>query len=193
MLNTDFINELRLGNVSAYEKLYKDHYGVLCVFANKLIQDRALAESVVSDIMYDIWKKRGELNISSSLRSYLLQSVRNRCFNYIESEKRQRRLKEQYTSLMESRDLHSEQPLAEILMKELDLKIRESLDKLSPVTRRIFLMSRETDLKYTEIAALMDMSVDSVKYHMKSALSSMRSDLLPYLIQILFASSSFTV
>ena len=46
--------QLKVGNESAYGILYRNHYAILCHFANFYLHDRFSAESVVEDVIYHI-------------------------------------------------------------------------------------------------------------------------------------------
>ena len=50
--------QLKVGNESAYGILYRNHYAILCHFANFYLHDRFSAESVVEDVIYHIWENR---------------------------------------------------------------------------------------------------------------------------------------
>lgn len=96
-------------------------------------------------------------------------------------------------SLLEKEQINYENqhsyPLSNLIEKELDVKIETSIHTLPELTRRIFCLSRFDNLKYEEIAREINVSVDVVKYHIKSALAHLREDLqeyLPILLIILF-------
>lgn len=55
------------------------------------------------------------------------------------------------------------------------------INNLPALTRRIFCLSRFENLKYEEIAQEVNVSVNVVKYHIKSALSHLREELKDYL------------
>lgn len=196
-MNEDFslISRLVNGEDAAFEILYKKHYKVLCLFAHRYVNDHFVAESIVSDVFYNIWLKRNELAITTSLRNYLMQAVKNRCYNYLIEQKRLSVLKENYAEDLFNKEMsfetQNEYPLASILSKELDLKIEVAINSLPPKTKNIFLLSRTYKLKYADIAEKTNLSVDSVKYHIKSALSSLREDLKDYLTIFLLVYSSF--
>lgn len=193
--DSSLIKGLLLGDENAYETLYTMHYGVLCLFARRYVEDSYVAETMVSDVIYNIWRKKESLTINTSLRNYLMQSVKNRCINHIEQQKKQSALKTHYADDITAREMsfesESEYPLATILSKELDLKIQQVLNSLPEKTRDIFLLSRSADLKYADIALQTNMSVDSVKYHIKSALSTLREELKDYLLSIILFLSLF--
>lgn len=182
MKDSTLVKQLQLGNVKAFETLYRLHYNILCLYANKLVGDANLAENLVSDVIYNIWLKRETLEITSSLRNYLIQAVKNRCYNHLKQEQRRREILQEYynptgnnteASIFDENDC----PLTELLAKELDIRLKESINNLPTTTRKVFKLSRFSELKYSEIAHETGLSVDSIKYHIKSALSKLRQEL----------------
>ena len=70
----------------AYQYLYDTYYATLCTFANSLVHDAFWAEAIVGDVFFNMWIKHDSLYIKSSLKGYLMQSVRNRCIDILRSE-----------------------------------------------------------------------------------------------------------
>lgn len=73
------VEQLKQGNEEAYRYLYRNHYSMLCHVAREFVGDGFLAETLVGDVIFHIWEVREFLDIQISLRSYLVQAVRNRC------------------------------------------------------------------------------------------------------------------
>ena len=65
------VQKLRNGEQDAYRYLYDRHYVLLCQFANELVGDPFLAETIVGDVIFHLWEIRETLDINSSLRAYL--------------------------------------------------------------------------------------------------------------------------
>ena len=42
-------------------------------------------ETIVGDVIFHLWEIRETLNITISIRSYLIKAVRNRCIDYLKS------------------------------------------------------------------------------------------------------------
>ena len=189
------IEGLAEGRDKAYEYLYETHYKALCVYATQYVGDTFTAETIVGDVIFNIWKNRAELITLHSLRNYLLSAVRNRCLNYLEQQKRQENLLSHIVEDMENKlrdyEEQAEYPLSLLLEKELDLKIMSILASFPKLTRKIFFMSRFSNLKYQEIANELGVSIDVVKYHIKSALSQLRTELKEYFIIIFLLFSLF--
>ena len=62
------VQKLRNGEQDAYRYLYDRHYVLLCQFANELVGDPFLAETIVGDVIFHLWEIRETLDINSSLR-----------------------------------------------------------------------------------------------------------------------------
>ena len=75
---TLIVEQLKTGNEDAYQYIYDRHYALLCHVANGYVKDHFLAETIVGDTIFHLWEIRETLEISVSIRSYLLRAVRNR-------------------------------------------------------------------------------------------------------------------
>lgn len=182
----ELIRQLKRGEDKAYRFLYDTHYEVLCRIAREYLKDDFLAETIVGDTIFNLWEKRLTLEIQSSLRAYLVRAVRNRCINYLQLNYVSKETKLQPTDeLLESEGILAiteNHPLDTLLEKELESKISKSIEQLPDECRTVFEMSRFENLKYHEISEKLNISVNTVKYHMKNALSKLGSDLKKYLI-----------
>lgn len=194
MQEQDLIKGLKDGDELAYKALYKHHYEVLCKFAYTYVNDRFIAESLVSDVIFNIWDKRETLEISQSLRAYLMKAVKNAGINYLDHCVRQANMEQSLTAKMENHQQsyheHENYPLCTLLEKELEALIEQSLGELPELTREIFHLSRNEKMKYEEIARQKNITTDIVKYHIRNALSKLRVDLknyLPFLLSFLFS------
>lgn len=85
MKDTLIIEHLRKGDEAAFKYIYECHYVLLCRFANQILNDAALSEEVVDDAIFYLWEHRREIEITYSVRAYLMRAVRNRCLNELQS------------------------------------------------------------------------------------------------------------
>lgn len=188
----NIIDYLQKGEEDAFRYIYDKYYGYLCAVAKGYLCDNNMAETVVEDVIYNIWEIREKLNIHTSLRSYLIRSVKNRAINYLQQEYIAKEVSvnslQDYTDIESFYFIEEEHPLEKILETELESAIATAIDNLSEECRKAFVMSRYHDMKYEEIAAQMGISVNTVKYHIKNALSRLRIDLKDYLMVLLLLS-----
>ena len=139
-------------------------------FALRWMREAEAAEELVQDVFVKVWEKRSELALDESLKSYLFTAVRNRAFNYLRDQAR----KGQTDSIDENIDL--EAPKGDPLeFADLQAIIQQGLDSLPPRCRAIFLLSREAEMSYKEIAAEMEVSIKTVEGQMSIALRKLRA------------------
>lgn len=191
--DTFIISRLYKGDEDAFRYIFDNEYGLMCSFANRMLHDRTMAESIAGDVIFNLWESHERLKITSSLRSYLLGAVRNRCINELKS--RMKRLSATNASLnireeMEMLDViftDDSQPLGTLLEQELEEQISHCISLLSKECREVFEKSRFEGLSYKEIASELKISTNTVKYHIKQALSILHSNLDVYLKWIVIA------
>ena len=162
-----------------FERLFRDFFPPLMAFARKILGDEDDAREVVHQVFINLWEKRSELDLSSSLKSYLFTSVHNRSLNAIRDRKK--------FSSEEVPDVAGEWDVsAQIESMELEGKIREAIDSLPEKCREIFELNRFEGLKYAEIAGKLNISVKTVENQMSKALKILREQLGKYLTLLLY-------
>lgn len=180
---------LKEGNEYAFRFVFDKYYDFLCMIADSYLRDEYISETIVGDIIYNLWEIRDNIDIKYSLRSYLVRSVKNRCINYLQQEYIQREISinqyEDKAAIEELFFIENKHPLESLLEQELENKINSVINELSPECRAVFKMSRFDGMKYEEIASELHISVNTVKYHMKNALGKLRLELKDYILSIL--------
>lgn len=188
MENTEtlIVEQLKNGNEDAYKYIYDHHYVLLCHVANQYLKDNFLSETIVGDVIFHLWEIRATLNIAISIRSYLMKAVRNRCIDYLKSEHEKKEISFSVLipeEMSEGKYLQSDSyPLGILLERELENEIRAAIDKLPVECRCVCEKSRFEGKKYEEISQELGISINTVKYHIKNALSFLQIELSKYLI-----------
>lgn len=179
------VEQLRQGREAAYKFLYDHHYLVLCHVAEQYVKDSFLSETIVSDVIFHLWEIHETLEIHTSIRSYLVQAVRNRCLNFLNSQvtKRENTLSKIGLAEMPMAQYRKtdDYPLGRLLSEELEKEVQAAIERLPQDCQKVFRMSRFQGMKYQEIALELGISVNTVKYHIKRALALLQGDLRKYL------------
>lgn len=182
------IEQIKNGNKSAFESIFKTYYSHLCSYANKFVNDIDNSEEIVQEIFFQLWQKRNNLIIQTSFKSYLFRSVHNSCLNHIKHNN----IKQKHIeNTIYEQDNNSQDFIDNIETNELQNKIRITIDKLPNERKKIFLMIRFENLKYAEVAAKLNISIKTVENQMGSALKFMRNELKDYLPIIIFLAINF--
>ena len=163
--------KIRQGDIAAFEKVFREQYEALFHFAYRFIQNREEAEEVVQDVFVNLWEKRQNLHIQTSVSAYLYAAVRNRALNVVKSAYRRQ------TSPLEITDSG---PALEISLEnksdqeELMALVQRGIEGLPEKCRLIFTLSRQAGLTYDEIAAELGVSKETIKSQIKIALKKLR-------------------
>ena len=164
---------IRAGKESAFAGLFAEYYQQLSLFAIKYVSDLEIAKEIVQDLFVSIYENRKSLLITTSLKSYLFQSVRNRCLNHIKHLEVERKYLEQVAFEQES----SEDLEARIMETELEHRIFQIVSELPAKCQVIFRMSRVKGIKNKEIAKSLDISIRTVETQISHALKILREKL----------------
>ena len=169
----DRIKGLRSGRESAYKQVFAEYYRPLSLFAVRYVTDLETAKEIVQELFVALYENRKSLLITTSLKSYLYQSVKNRCLNYLKHVQVDRKHLENLKLTHES----SEDLQAHIEKTELESRIFQIVSDLPPRCQDIFKKSRVNGLKNIEIAELLDISIRTVETQISNALKVLREKL----------------
>ena len=140
------------------------------------MRSRAVAEELVQDVMLELWKRRETLAEESSPQAYLFQATRNRALNHIRHAKIER-LGEPHATRPEAVDATAHSLVVE---EEMLIAVKKAVDRLPERCREVFELSRTHNLKYSEIAATLGISIKTVEAQMGKALKTLREELAPW-------------
>jgi RNA polymerase sigma-70 factor (ECF subfamily) len=173
----DLIARIARGDRGAFEALFREHYEALVRFAEGVLRSRDVAEDVVQDVMLNVWRQRETLQVDESARAYLFRSVRNRALNQLRNE----RVRRDAIPHLASDPRPSAAVDSELVEEELASAIRDAVAALPPRCREVFELSRGEGLRYSEIAAVLGISIKTVETQMGRALKSLRERLAAFL------------
>lgn len=168
---------------------FRTYYKRLCAYAVSFVSQNDIAEDIVIDVFLKLWEKRGSVNITKSVSSYLFKSVKNACINFLNREKsRKLTISENEVNLLNLKmkyTISDKYPLTELIGHELEEKIKMEVDKLPDQCREIFYLSRFEELSHKEIADKLGISKNTVKVQIYRALLKLRKGLKDYLPMII--------
>ena len=159
------------GNEKAFEKLFFRYFPRLHRYCRRFVSDRPTSEEIVMDVLMKVWQKKATINPEQSFSSYIFRSLSNRVIDHL----RKGRVR-MYT--LEEHSLSASYAFVAdnvVLQKEMDLHYSESIDRLSPQQRRVFMMSRVDGKSYKEIACNLNLSRNTVENHMVASLRQMKT------------------
>jgi RNA polymerase sigma-70 factor, Bacteroides expansion family 1 len=173
MLN-DFIlfKKIKEGNIETFEKVFRLYFPSLRLYAFSITGRNDIAEEVVQEVFYNIWKERENIQILRSLKNYLYGAIRNHSLRYLEQLRVQER---HYEYVLNKDNTDTGQSPQEILeYRELENVIEAILKNLPERRMQIFRMHRIDGKKYKEIADFYSISVKTVEAEMTKTYRALR-------------------
>jgi RNA polymerase sigma-70 factor (family 1) len=172
------LEKLKSGNIACFELLYSKYSGKLYNYVLSLSKgDFYLAEEIVQNVFVKIWEIRQHINTEGSFNSFVYTVGRNMFLNVLKS-RLQEHLYHDYVVDHEAGLDNSVEK--EIEYKMLEEQINRLIEQLPPARRNIYILSRVKNLPNKEIAALLDISENTVESQLNKATQFMRKNLLPY-------------
>ena len=166
-------HKIQSGDKDAFSFLFRKYYELLYQFCGMFVKDSQIAESIVQDVFVKLWMNKENRKIQTSVKAYLYTTVKNHSLNYLKHEKKT-------IFLFAELDYHDEaanSPEIEFIEKEMYAEVHKAIDKLPKQCRQIYLMKRYDELKYSEIAEILSISINTVKTQMKRAIKSLLKNL----------------
>jgi RNA polymerase sigma-70 factor (family 1) len=157
-----------------FRDIYVQFFDGLIAYAVIITKSEAVAKDVVSEVFFNLWKAQTDFSSIRNIKAYLFASVKNQAIR-----------------------THSSDPI--LFYADSDFRLNSSIDRIDPEElfigdemnsflaevvenlplqcRLVFNMVKERDMKYAEVASELNISLDTVKYHLKTALKRIRSEL----------------
>jgi RNA polymerase sigma-70 factor (ECF subfamily) len=172
-------------NREAFTELYNRYWDKTFAVAYHRLDDVYEAEEVVQEVFLSIWQRRASLKLTHTMATYLSVAVKYRVINHLDRQyRKQQHLDELTVTSPETED----STMLWLEEKELRERLDHSISQLPEKCRIVFLLSRDENKTYAEIAAELGISQKTVETHMSKALSTLRQSLgvsLPVLFLLL--------
>lgn len=169
--DSKLLEEMQNGDRQSFKTIYNKYSKDLFLYAIKVIKNRTVCEDIVQDVFIALWSKREKTKISA-LKPYLFQAVKYQIFNHFRNSK----FSSEDLTRLNIIDV-SMNVAQKLEYSELEMRIRNHVDKLPQRCRQIFMLSRYQHKSNKEIAEELDISVQAVKNQISKALAFLRSNL----------------
>lgn len=183
----ELIEALRTGSEQAFAEVYKRLYKRVYLFASKYVTQPADAQDLTAETFVQLWNRRSDFHNLDGIAAFLHVTVRNKCFNLLRHQHMKEDKKEELLQLLNEQttdDFYLERVQSELLRR-----IYAEVDKLPPRMREIFLLSYREGLKPAEIAAKLQLRVQTVTNQRVSAVrllqQALRQDPLAIILLVM--------
>jgi RNA polymerase sigma-70 factor (ECF subfamily) len=171
----EILERFQARDATAFDFAFRAYYAQLVSVGLGVLGERAAAEDVAQDVLLELWRRRENIVLETSLRAYLVRATRNRALNHIRHERVARVADPEAVG-------RTEAPAADrdLLEQELDVAVGQAVRELPARCREVFELSRVHALTYAEIAQVLGISIKTVEAQMGKALRALRDRLAPW-------------
>lgn len=165
------------------EYLYQKYWEEVLDNAYKRLRDEEIAQDITQEIFISVWENRERLNIEGSIEAYFKGAVKYKVINYFKSAMVREKHKEDIALLTGNQSSSSAENM--LMLKDLHKQFDDALEELPEKMRVIISMSRKQEKSIQEIAEELNLSAQTVKNQISSALKLIREKLAYTLILII--------
>ncbi|MEJ2882714.1 RNA polymerase sigma factor [Pedobacter sp. GR22-6] len=162
---------LRKDDASAFTVIYNRHFDALYLHAYKRLQDRDEAQDVIHELFAQLWNKRKDFHVRSSLSAYLATAVRNKILDVISHQEVESKYVSSLQGFLDEGHCITDHRVRERQMQEL---IEQGIADLPPKMREVFELSRKHQLSHKQIAEQLNLSEQTVRKQVNNALKILR-------------------
>lgn len=169
--------QFKMGDVDAYEAIYRKNVQSLYTYGQKITQDLDLIKDCIQDLFIEIWKKRESLADVNYVTPYLWRSLQRKIISELKKRKNIADIDAQNTDHLISEFTTEDGIIKKEHYMEQNKILNNKLERLTSRQREIIYLKYFTDYSYTEIAGILSLSIKATYKLMDRALSSLRESL----------------
>ncbi len=172
---SDICSRIKKGSENALQYFYYKYQPKIFHYLYRFVGDRMIAEDLTQETFIKFWTVREKLDADRSCSAYLFSIARNLAINSIQRTVRHISLSSEMTEVIPGPG--SYQTGTEVYLND---DYQKAIGSLPQRCRETFLLSRFSELSYSEIAVIMEVSPQTVKNQMNKALMMLRKKLDKY-------------
>lgn len=166
------VRQLKKGDVTSFNMIFKNYNQKVYNFCLHLLKNNKDAEEVTQEVFVALWQNREKINVKTSFSAYIYGIARNNIFNIY----RKSFYLQAYTEYLASSDKSMEFVTEDqVIFNELNVFLNNTIEKLPPKRKEVFMLSRNEGLTYREIAARLKISENTVDVQIRKALEFIKN------------------
>lgn len=155
------------GDEKSFGQIFNTYSRNIWLYFYQNTRSRETTEELVNNTFVRLWQYRNNIDAEQGVKKYLHKIARSIFYNWLTQVSRDTKMKQEYaSSYQEAVEDKSGQLNANIDFKTL---LNEVEILLPEKRRKVFLMSRISELSYAEIANQLSIGKETVKDHISKA------------------------
>jgi RNA polymerase sigma-70 factor (ECF subfamily) len=162
----DSLSRARAGDAAAFAALVRQHQRLVYSLALRMLADRYRAEDLAQDVFLQLHRKLRAIESSAHLVFWLRKVTTHLAIDRLRQEHRH-----EAVPLDDEPGIQSEAIETDPLLHK---RLQDLIAQLSPAARAVVVLRFQEDMDPSDIAETLDMSVNTVKSHLRRSLETLR-------------------
>lgn len=169
--DNQLIQRFKEGDGDAFQEIYEKYVPELLNYATLKLSSLEESRDMIQDIFLNFYERRSKIKLECSIRSYLFGALRHKIIDHIRRNKQ----KQYYANMLLSFSNKSEEnTFKNLVYKDLNTVLNKGISCLPNRLRETFILSRKEHLSIAEIAAKRNISEQTVKNQLTTAMKKLR-------------------
>ena len=165
--------KVKAGDLDKMGLLFERHHRALYGFLFRMTSQRESSEDMVQNVFYRMLRYRNTFQGSGDFKTWMYHLARNVLKDHLRKNKGN--AGQSSAEGLEGRIGGGPSPVDLIEKKQEWKALLNAMEDLSPENREILILSRFQDLRYHEIARIMDMTEGAVRVRVHRAIHSLKN------------------
>jgi len=166
------LKQVAEGDEQAFRMVFDHYKEPFYATAFKMTHSVDIAEEIVQEVFVTLWVKRNFIGAAKRPEGYVFTILHNCIYSYFRKLVQDRQLK----SKMEQEIEENENPIETLLLEKENRAILENvISQLPPQQKLIYKLAKQEGISREEIARKLNISPNTVRNHLASAVDYLRA------------------
>lgn len=158
-----------------FDNLYYQHHRMVYLTIYKYVRDKSIVEDIVQEVFIALWSNLERLDQADKVEGWLFVVSTNKALSYLKSDVHKRILLHSEIAALPD-TYETEEERRAVQAAEIKWKIlQEAIEALPPKRQQVFQLCRLEGRTYKDTAAVLGISHETVKEHLKIAIQNIRT------------------
>lgn len=171
MTDEELVSKIQEGDVTFFEDLVRRYQKRLYPFVKRIVFDPNIAEEIVSDAFFNVYKTIERVDTARKFSSYIFTIAKNCAFSRLRKKHKNVPLDEEIT-ISEDESFYEA-----MVRKDEENALKSAIDNLPEKFKLVIRLYYFDELSYEEIGERLKLPLNTVRTHLRRAKAELRKNL----------------